>query len=175
MKCNNIQLPMKIFKCISLIYIFVCLYSCKEEIENQEIPNLCKIKIFTYGNIDGFDLLGISINASSSTSLLFNEENNRLGNACELKNDDLKLGERNINLLYFDKPKGKIEISTYGIDVITKEEKQRTVTIKIQSYDNGNQIIDTTFTFHSIYENELPPPGSILDIDTYKIDLINYL
>ena len=61
----------------------------------------------------------------------------------------------------------------FGIDIIAREEERKILKIRIQGYNNGNQIIDTMFTFHSIYNDELPPTGSILDINTYQINLIN--
>ena len=74
---------------------------------------------------------------------------------------------------FFDKSKNELEIVTFGIDIIAREEERKILKIRIQGYNNGNQIIDTMFTFHSIYNDELPPTGSILDINTYQINLIN--
>ena len=135
---------MKILNILSILYLLLwSMTSCKQDTKSLEIPNLCKIKISTYNDFENFDLFGVT------------------------------MSEKEINFLFFDKSKNELEIVTFGIDIIAREEERKILKIRIQGYNNGNQIIDTMFTFHSIYNDELPPTGSILDINTYQINLIN--
>ena len=165
---------MKILNILSILYLLLwSMTSCKQDTKSLEIPNLCKIKISTYNDFENFDLFGVTMSTSSGTSILYDGEYKKLGNACQLRNTDFESGEKEINFLFFDKSKNELEIVTFGIDIIAREEERKILKIRIQGYNNGNQIIDTMFTFHSINNDELPPTGSILDINTYQINLIN--
>lgn len=94
--------------------------SCKQDTKSLEIPNLCKIKISTYNDFENFDLFGVTMSTSSGTSILYDGEYKKLGNACQLRNTDFESGEKEINFLFFDKSKNELEIVTFGIDIIAR-------------------------------------------------------
>lgn len=97
---------MKILNILSILYLLLwSMTSCKQDTKSLEIPNLCKIKISTYNDFENFDLFGVTMSTSSGTSILYDGEYNKLGNACQLRNTDFESGEKEINFLFFDKSK----------------------------------------------------------------------
>lgn len=74
--------------------------SCKQDTKSLEIPNLCKIKISTYNDFENFDLFGVTMSTSSGTSILYDGEYKKLGNACQLRNTDLSRARKKLLFIF---------------------------------------------------------------------------